>query len=128
MSRPVRAQLLHGFVRFFDAQIGKSTPSMPAAAASCAKPFEAVAQHRIEIAEQQQAESRIRLRISRTISRMPGERGARPQRALGARWITGPSAIGSENGTPSSIRSAPPRSSASTSGTVASGVGSPAVR
>jgi len=32
-----------------------------------------------------------------------------------ARWITGPSAIGSENGTPSSIKSAPPRSSASIS-------------
>src|SRR5580658_4606159 len=43
------------------------------------------------------------------------------------RWITGPSAIGSENGTPSSIRSAPPRSSAATSSGVRSGEGSPAV-
>ena len=45
-----------------------------------------------------------------------------------ARWITGPSAIGSEKGTPSSIKSAPPRSSASTRSTVNSGLGSPPVR
>jgi hypothetical protein len=43
-----------------------------------------------------------------------------------ARWITGPSAIGSENGTPSSITSAPARASACISGTVRSGAGSPA--
>src|SRR4029077_10868894 len=43
-------------------------------------------------------------------------------------WMTGPSAIGSENGTPSSIRSAPPRSSAATSAGVRAGVGSPAVK
>ena len=44
-----------------------------------------------------------------------------------ARWITGPSAIGSENGTPSSMRSAPASTMACITGTVASGVGSPAV-
>src|SRR5438067_1542894 len=44
-----------------------------------------------------------------------------------ARWITGPSAIGSENGTPSSSTSAPPSTSACSSGTVRSGCGSPAV-
>src|SRR5690242_12870733 len=44
-----------------------------------------------------------------------------------ARWITGPSAIGSENGTPSSRTSAPPATSACMMGTVTSGPGSPAV-
>ncbi len=41
-------------------------------------------------------------------------------------WITGPSAIGSENGTPSSITSAPALASASITSVVASGNGSPA--
>src|SRR5690348_13155904 len=44
-----------------------------------------------------------------------------------ARWITGPSAIGSEKGTPSSIASAPAATSAFISGTVVAGDGSPAV-
>src|SRR6185437_6726491 len=43
------------------------------------------------------------------------------------RWITGPSAIGSENGTPSSITSAPALTSACRIGTVCEGAGSPAV-
>ena len=42
-------------------------------------------------------------------------------------WITGPSAIGSEKGTPSSIMSAPPASIASKMGTVSSLRGNPAV-
>src|ERR1700728_1975523 len=42
------------------------------------------------------------------------------------RWITGPSAMGSEKGTPSSMRSAPPRSRAAISLGVAEGDGSPA--
>jgi hypothetical protein len=41
-------------------------------------------------------------------------------------WITGPSAIGSEKGTPSSITSAPAAAIASITSTVASGNGSPA--
>src|SRR5437867_12306127 len=41
--------------------------------------------------------------------------------------MTGPSAMGSEKGTPSSIKSTPPRSSAATSAAVRSGAGSPAV-
>ena len=45
-----------------------------------------------------------------------------------ARAITGPSAVGSEKGTPSSMRSAPPRSRAATNSGVRSGAGSPAVR
>ena len=44
-----------------------------------------------------------------------------------ARWITGPSAIGSENGTPSSIASAPPATSACMIGTVSAGAGWPEV-
>ncbi|KAG1221100.1 hypothetical protein G6F68_021019 [Rhizopus microsporus] len=43
-----------------------------------------------------------------------------------ARWITGPSAMGSENGTPSSITSAPASTSAFIRGSVAAGDGSPA--
>src|SRR5262245_19050341 len=43
------------------------------------------------------------------------------------RWMVGPSAIGSEKGTPSSMMSAPPETSASMMGTVAAGLGSPAV-
>ena len=41
-------------------------------------------------------------------------------------WITGPSAMGSENGTPSSRTSAPASTSACIRGTVAAGEGSPA--
>ncbi len=41
--------------------------------------------------------------------------------------MTGPSAIGSENGTPTSITSAPAVTSADMIGTVAAGDGSPAV-
>jgi hypothetical protein len=44
-----------------------------------------------------------------------------------ARWMTGPSAIGSENGTPSSIASAPQATIACISGTVISRPGWPAV-
>jgi hypothetical protein len=44
-----------------------------------------------------------------------------------ARWITGPSAIGSENGTPSSITSAPAATMPCISSTVTSAYGSPAV-
>src|SRR5690606_7663883 len=44
-----------------------------------------------------------------------------------ARWMVGPSAIGSENGTPSSTMSAPPSTSAFISGRVSSGAGKPAV-
>ena len=40
-------------------------------------------------------------------------------------WITGPSAIGSEKGTPSSMMSAPASAMASITSTVASGSGSP---
>src|SRR5690606_15143304 len=43
------------------------------------------------------------------------------------RWMVGPSAIGSENGTPSSSTSAPAATSACITGTVASSNGSPAV-
>jgi hypothetical protein len=42
-------------------------------------------------------------------------------------WITGPSAIGSLKGTPSSITSAPPAASACMISGVASAYGSPAV-
>ena len=41
--------------------------------------------------------------------------------------MVGPSAIGSENGTPSSMMSAPASTSACISGTVSAGSGSPAV-
>src|SRR5690606_14958542 len=43
------------------------------------------------------------------------------------RWMVGPSAIGSENGTPSSMTSAPASTSACMTGTSASSEGSPAV-
>ena len=44
-----------------------------------------------------------------------------------ALWITGPSAVGSENGIPSSIRSAPPSAIARTAFAVVSRSGSPQV-
>ncbi len=44
-----------------------------------------------------------------------------------ARWITGPSAMGSEKGTPSSMRSAPAATMACIKGTVVARSGSPAV-
>lgn len=55
-------------------------------------------------------------------------RSRRRRRTLLAFWMTGPSATGSLNGTPSSIMSAPPASNASMRGTVASRVGKPAVK
>src|SRR5580765_7955595 len=45
-----------------------------------------------------------------------------------ARWMSGPSAIGSENGTPTSTASAPARSTARSSSSVRSSDGNPAVR
>ena len=45
-----------------------------------------------------------------------------------ASWITGPSAVGSENGIPSSIRSAPASAIAHTSFSVVSRSGSPQVK
>jgi hypothetical protein len=42
-------------------------------------------------------------------------------------WITGPSALGSENGTPSSMTSAPPATIACISSGVMSANGKPAV-
>src|SRR5689334_4498195 len=45
-----------------------------------------------------------------------------------AAWMTGPSALGSENGTPSSITSAPALAAAITMSAVAAGDGSPSVR
>ena len=44
-----------------------------------------------------------------------------------ASWITGPSAVGSEKGMPSSIRSAPASTMATTASSVTSSVGSPQV-
>src|ERR1700676_4235140 len=61
--------------------------------------------------------------ISRTLCRVVPALRARSAPA----WITGPSAIGSEKGTPNSMRSTPPRSSAVTICGVRSGDGSPAV-
>ncbi len=66
---------------------------------------------------------RISAAIPSTFLRLVPARSARSD----ARWITGPSAIGSENGTPNSTRSTPPRSSAATSPGVLSSDGSPAV-
>ena len=45
-----------------------------------------------------------------------------------ARWITGPSASGSENGMPSSMTSAPRRAASTTSFRVIASDGSPAVK
>lgn len=56
-----------------------------------------------------------------------GVRNSYSQPTVLAAWMTGPSAIGSENGTPSSITSAPPACMASMIGTVAPLVGNPAV-
>jgi ABC-type Fe3+/spermidine/putrescine transport system ATPase subunit len=66
-------------------------------------------------------------RISEAISRTPASVVPASSERWPARWITGPSAIGSENGTPNSIRSAPPRTRAETSAGVRFGQGSPAV-
>ena len=62
---------------------------------------------RIRIAHQH--DRRVRRRRAETPRRSErlGEADAVADRPLGARWITGPSADGSENGTPSSITSAP---------------------
>src|SRR6056297_1282444 len=61
--------------------------------------------------------------MSNTRSRVMPPSSARWQ----AFWITGPSAMTSENGTPSSSRSAPPATSRCSTGTVVSGDGCPAV-
>src|SRR6185436_5547519 len=61
--------------------------------------------------------------MSSTIARPTPCASARSE----ARWMTGPSAIGSENGTPSSITSAPAVTNASRIGSVCAGVGSPTV-
>src|SRR5690606_29194526 len=66
-------------------------------------------------------------RNSRTIPSTRSRPAPRARARSELAWMTGPSAIGSENGTPSSITSAPAATSACMTGTVASSEGSPAV-
>ena len=51
-----------------------------------------------------------------------------PSQFTSARWITGPSAMGSEKGTPSATTSAPPRAAASTRRRDSARSGSPVVK
>ncbi len=67
--------------------------------------------------------SRKRATMASTWRRLTRCARARSQAA----WITGPSAMGSEKGTPSSMRSAPAATMRCMRGTVKSGSGSPAV-
>jgi hypothetical protein len=62
-----------------------------------------------------------------TSSRMPGSVVPAASARSEDSWMVGPSAIGSENGTPSSMRSHPARSSSSTTFSVVARSGSPAV-
>ena len=88
----------------------------------------AVAEDRIVVAEQDDRHVRDPRRNSATASRQPRSDAPPASARSAARCRTGPSAIGSENGTPISMRSAPARSSASRSGTVTPGSGSPTMR
>ena len=104
-----------------------STPSTPAAAARCAKASDAHPQQRVRVAEDDDrrrdrpaARSAI---IASAARRLPPAASARSV----ARWMTGPSASGSENGTPTSMTSAPARSSAFRISAERGRSGSPAV-
>src|SRR5579863_582556 len=102
-------------------------PSMPAALASRAsfsRPYRSAGFIYVNRSSGISESLRIWQAISSTLTMVVPALRARSEPA----WITGPSAIGSENGTPNSIRSAPPRSSAATSAGVRSGDGSPAVK
>ena len=67
-----------------------------------------------------------RLRSDRSL--LAGNQGMGGDESALDRWIVGPSAVGSEKGTPSSITSAPASTIASTRASVVSRSGSPAVR
>ena len=89
----------------------------------------AVAVDRVVIAHQHIGRVRVALAQARAPS--PGScAGVMPRFSARwpAAWIDGPSAIGSENGMPISIRSAPAPASPSNSASEVSGSGSPAVR
>ena len=83
---------------------------------------ERVAAHRLDrigVAHQHDRRRRVsRVRNSRDEFEHIAQAHAVPSARSDARWITGPSAIGSENGTPSSMMSAPASTSACISGTV----------
>ena len=66
--------------------------------------------------------------VPRGLQEVPVRVGTFPCARLGLGALTPRQASGSENGTPSSMRSAPPRSTAATSRAVIAGFGSPAVR
>ena len=67
------------------------------------------------------------VRKARTISSTCGMPIPKASARSPERWITGPSALGSEKGTPNSITSAPPRTMACISSGVMSANGKPAV-
>src|SRR5579872_7499230 len=68
----------------------------------------------------------VSLRSSVTIERIAVSDAPDFRPRCAARWLAGPSAIGSENGTPSSMISAPRNANSRTSAAVASRFGSPA--
>jgi hypothetical protein len=84
----------------------------------------AVAQHRVQVAEQHDGHVAV-LRGTRAAPPASTVSSVTPcsSAAWDDRWIVGPSATGSLNGTPSSMMSAPASASATSSGTVRSGAG-----
>ena len=90
---------------------GQSTtirPSTPAAARVAGEALEAVGIDRVQVAHQD--DRRVGVALAEAAHQRPASAAAscRPSSARWpARWIGGPSAMGSENGKPSSIRSAP---------------------
>src|SRR5580704_7646797 len=114
------------FVSFLGRQIGGQNSVSASRRGSFGKFLKTHLQNGIEIAEQDRGASvRVRrwLTSSSTPARVVPPRNARSL----ARWMTGPSATGSLNGTPSSIMSAPASAAASTILALASSEGSPAV-
>ena len=84
-----------------------STPSTPASAAAVDERRLAHAQDRIGVGEEHDRRVDPRRASSRIISSAPRSVVPLASARSDARWITGPSASGSENGTPTSRTSAP---------------------
>ena len=112
---PRRAQRGAQLARLLGRQVDAQQPSTPAAAASRASALDAVAEERVVVAEEHDRRvARSRRSSATSLEHARQRRAGRRARAPAERCSTGPSAIGSENGTPSSIRSAPASTAART--------------
>ena len=113
----MRAQRVLQGVRFFGRQVGHDQPVDARGVGALGKGLQAHLQDRVIVAHQEQGDVDALRRAQRaaTCSRQSARLIPFSSARCEAAWIVAPSARGSLYGTPNSIRSAPPSTSAGTS-------------